>query len=104
VVIEEYLAGPEASVLGVCDGTDALLLPAARDFKRAHDGDEGPNTGGMGAYSVAVSDELKETIFDSVVASLCDRTFATRGAGRRPPDDLADLLLAAIDPARGVRR
>jgi phosphoribosylamine--glycine ligase len=51
VVIEECMAGPELSVLAVCDGSRYLLLPAAQDFKRMHDGDLGPNTGGMGAYS-----------------------------------------------------
>jgi phosphoribosylamine--glycine ligase len=51
VVVEEYLDGPEASVFCVTDGTTVLALPPAQDFKRVGDGDEGPNTGGMGAYS-----------------------------------------------------
>jgi phosphoribosylamine---glycine ligase len=51
VVIEEFLDGPEVSLFAVCDGTTALPLLPAQDFKRAHDGDQGPNTGGMGAYT-----------------------------------------------------
>ncbi len=51
LVIEEGLRGPELSVLAVCDGTRAVPLAPAQDFKRVGDGDEGPNTGGMGAYS-----------------------------------------------------
>jgi phosphoribosylamine--glycine ligase len=51
VVIEEGLTGPEASVFVVCDGTRAVALPPAQDFKRVGDGDTGPNTGGMGAWS-----------------------------------------------------
>jgi phosphoribosylamine--glycine ligase len=51
VVIEEGLTGPELSVLAICDGTRALPLAPAQDFKRVGDGDTGPNTGGMGAYS-----------------------------------------------------
>jgi len=51
VVVEEYLDGPEVSVFCVTDGTTVLALPPAQDFKRLADGDEGPNTGGMGAYS-----------------------------------------------------
>ena len=51
VVIEEYLDGPEASVFCITDGTSVLALPPAQDFKRVGNGDTGPNTGGMGAYS-----------------------------------------------------
>lgn len=50
VVIEEGLSGPEVSVFAVCDGTRAVALAPAQDFKRVGDGDRGPNTGGMGAY------------------------------------------------------
>jgi phosphoribosylamine--glycine ligase len=51
VVIEEYLDGPEVSLFGITDGTTIIALEPAQDFKRAYDGDAGPNTGGMGAYS-----------------------------------------------------
>lgn len=51
VVIEEFLDGPEASVFCICDGTSVVPLLPAQDFKRVGDGDQGPNTGGMGAYA-----------------------------------------------------
>jgi len=67
VVIEEGMLGPELSVLAVCDGRRAVLLPPAQDFKRIGDHDEGPNTGGMGAYSpVAMVD-------DAVLGDVMDR-------------------------------
>jgi phosphoribosylamine---glycine ligase len=51
VVLEEFLEGEELSLLALCDGDRALPLAPAQDYKRIHDGDEGPNTGGMGSYS-----------------------------------------------------
>src|SRR5262245_5752552 len=51
IVVEERLEGPELSVFGICDGERVVALAPARDFKRALEGDVGPNTGGMGAYS-----------------------------------------------------
>ncbi len=51
MVIEEFLDGPEVSLFAVCDGTTAVPLLPAQDFEGAGDGDQGPNTGGMGAYA-----------------------------------------------------
>jgi len=73
VVIEEGLSGPELSVLAVCDGRRAVPLAPAQDFKRALDGDAGPNTGGMGAYSpvpVAGSDVVDAVMQDAVMPTL----------------------------------
>ncbi len=85
VVIEEYLAGPERSVFAVCDGADAVLLAPAQDYKRAHDGDAGPNTGGMGAYSPVVGfdlgdiDDLADSIVRPVLRELADCGTPYRG-------------------------
>jgi phosphoribosylamine--glycine ligase len=64
VVVEEFLNGPEVSLFGISDGTTIVPMQPAQDFKRAFDGDEGPNTGGMGAYSPlpwAPSDIIEDT-------------------------------------------
>lgn len=66
LVIEEFLDGEEASFFALCDGLDALPLATAQDHKRAFDGDKGPNTGGMGAYSPA----------PVMTSALCDETMA----------------------------
>jgi len=70
VVIEERLVGRETSILGICDGERFVLLASSEDHKAVFDGDQGPNTGGMGAYSPSplVSDELTTRIADRVFA------------------------------------
>jgi len=69
VIVEERLEGQEASILAVVDGKTILPLDSAQDHKAAYDGDRGPNTGGMGAYSPAplVTPELMDTIIDKIL-------------------------------------
>ena len=79
VVVEELLEGPEASLFALCDGGEAVPLVPAQDFKRAYDGDTGPNTGGMGSYAPvpglgeAEVAELVETIHRPVLEELARR-------------------------------
>jgi phosphoribosylamine--glycine ligase len=69
VVIEEFMHGEEASLFAICDGKTAVLFGAAQDHKRAYDGDEGPNTGGMGTYSPppVLTDALVEQAWRELV-------------------------------------
>lgn len=67
VLLEELLVGEEVSVLALCDGKHLLPLPPARDHKRLRDGDQGPNTGGMGAFAPA---EIDEETFELIVREL----------------------------------
>ena len=70
VVIEQCLSGPEATVMALTDGERLVVLPPSQDHKQAFDGDEGPNTGGMGAFAPAsdvVTDEMLETITEQVL-------------------------------------
>jgi len=86
VVVEERLVGPEASLIALCDGREVLGLAAARDHKRLRDGDGGPNTGGMGAYSPLPD------LPDELAADLLARV-------HRP---VAAVLAAAGTPFRGA--
>jgi len=99
VVIEEYLDGPEVSLFAVADGASAVALLPAQDFKRAHDGDAGPNTGGMGAYvplpwaPAALADEVLATVVQPAIDELARRGTQYRG-----------LLYAGLAlTSRGVR-
>jgi phosphoribosylamine--glycine ligase len=90
VVIEEGLSGEELSVMAVCDGTHAVALAEAQDFKRIGEGDTGPNTGGMGAYSPVppagsstadgrLIDEVMDTAVEPTLAALRARGIDYRG-------------------------
>ncbi len=81
VVVEEFLAGEEASILAFCDGKTVVPMPSSQDHKAAYDGDQGPNTGGMGAYSPApvVTPELQERILNEVL-NPCVAGMAAEGA------------------------
>lgn len=99
VVIEEFLDGPEVSLFAITDGRTVLPLQPAQDFKRALDGDEGPNTGGMGAYSPLpwadpkLVDEVLETVLQPTVDEL-----------RRRGTPFSGLLYAGLAiTSRGVR-
>ncbi len=91
VVIEEGMAGPELSLLAVCDGTRAVALAPAQDFKRVGDGDTGPNTGGMGAYSPVPG--VDEALVDDVMTRFVAPTLAEL---RRRGIDYRGVLYAGL--------
>ncbi|GAB2583314.1 phosphoribosylamine--glycine ligase [Streptomyces capparidis] len=99
VVVEEYLDGPEVSLFAVTDGVTVLPLTPAQDFKRAGDGDTGPNTGGMGAYSPLpwadpkLVDEVLQTVLQPTVDEM-----------RRRGTPFSGLLYAGLAlTSRGMR-
>lgn len=98
VVIEEFMEGEEASVFVLCDGTDTLLLATAQDHKRAFDGDTGPNTGGMGAYSPA--DIMTPDLTDQVMRDIIEPTVRGMAARGTPYQGVlyAGIMLTADGP------
>ncbi len=98
IVVEEFMAGEEASYFALVDGTDVVPLASAQDHKRAFDGDRGPNTGGMGAYSPApaVTAEIEHRILERIVRP----TAAALAAEGRPYRGVlyAGLMLSAEGP------
>ncbi|MFD3503685.1 phosphoribosylamine--glycine ligase [Streptomyces sp. NPDC058676] len=99
VVIEEFLDGPEVSLFAITDGVTVLPLQPAQDFKRALDGDEGPNTGGMGAYSPLpwADPKLVEEVMETVLQPTVDEM-------RRRGTPFSGLLYAGLAiTGRGVR-
>jgi phosphoribosylamine---glycine ligase len=98
VVIEEFLEGEEASFFVLCDGDSILPLAAAQDHKRAFDGDMGPNTGGMGAYSPAPV--MTAELTDRVIAEIIEPTVRGLKARGTPYQGVlyAGLMLTADGP------
>ncbi|AVH57833.1 MULTISPECIES: phosphoribosylamine--glycine ligase [Streptomyces] len=99
VVIEEFLDGPEVSLFAITDGETVVPLQPAQDFKRALDNDEGPNTGGMGAYSPLpwADPKLVEEVMESVLQPTVDEL-------RRRGTPFSGLLYAGLAiTSRGVR-
>lgn len=98
VVIEEFLEGEEASFFALADGTSALPFATAQDYKRAFDGDSGPNTGGMGAISPAAI--MTEDLCQEVMARIVVPTLRTMAARGTPFRGIlyAGLMLTAAGP------
>jgi phosphoribosylamine--glycine ligase len=98
VVIEEFLSGEEASFFALVDGETALPLASAQDHKRAFDGDRGPNTGGMGAYSPAPV--VTEAVAAEVMRKIIEPTVAAMKAEGRPFKGVlyAGLMLTSAGP------
>jgi phosphoribosylamine---glycine ligase len=98
LVIEEFLDGEEASFFALCDGATAIPLATAQDYKRAFDGDKGPNTGGMGAYSPAPI--VDETISAQVMQEIIDPTLRAMRALGAPYKGVlyAGLMLTKSGP------
>jgi phosphoribosylamine---glycine ligase len=96
VVLEEFLEGEELSLLAICDGENVVPLAPAQDYKRIFDGDEGPNTGGMGSYSPVPGfediDEIVASVHQPIVDLLAKRGTPFRGVL------YAGLMMTSVGP------
>ena len=113
VVLEEFLEGEELSLLALCDGENVVPLAPAQDYKRIFDGDQGPNTGGMGSYSpvpgfgAAEVEEIVERVHRPVVAAMAARGVPFHGVlyaglmiGRRRARRCSSSTPASATPRR----
>ena len=111
VVIEEFMEGEEASFFALCDGEHALPLATAQDHKRAFDGDQGPNTGGMGAYSPApvlteaICAQVMEEMIKPTLRALAGDGLALQGRAlcRRHGDEGRAQSWSNTTPASATR-
>lgn len=99
VVVEDFLPGEEASLFALCDGERAMFLGAAQDHKRAFDGDKGPNTGGMGAYSPAPI--VSPSVIADAMRTIVEPTVRGMAAEGRP---FRGILFAGLMISEGVPR
>ena len=104
IVIEDFLEGEEASVFALCDGENIVMLASAQDHKRVWDGDRGPNTGGMGAYSPApvMTDALMERTRREIIEPAVRGMAATMAFQVEPPAEALTVVLATRGYPVGV--
>lgn len=102
LLVEEFLAGEEVSVMALCDGENSLFLPTARDYKRALDFDKGPNTGGMGAFSPSFFFSKSETRFllEEIKTKIIDKTISSMAEDGTPFKGVlyAGLMMTESEP------
>ncbi len=95
IIVEEYLDGYELSLFAICDGKDYKLLPAAQDHKRLLDGDQGPNTGGMGAY--APTPLINEKLYEKIENDIIKPTLLGMQKEKMPYEGVLFLGIMVVD-------
>ncbi len=95
IIVEEYLDGYELSIFAICDGSDYKVLPAAQDHKRLLDGDQGPNTGGMGAY--APTPLIDEALYEKINSRIIEPTLTGMQAEGMPYEGVLFIGIMVVD-------